>query len=65
MRQEKFIHVGSFVAKVEVGLVYDDDSWSPCLSLEDARKLDKIRMALQEGDIQAAAKYAQIFQLTP
>ena len=64
-RQERFIHVGSFVAKVEVRLIYDDDSWSPCLSLEDARKLDKIRMALQEGDIKGAARYAQIFQLTP
>ncbi len=34
-RQEKFIHVGNFVAKVEVDLVYSENSWSPCLSLAD------------------------------
>ena len=54
-RQEKFIHVGNFVAKVEVDLVYSEDSWSPCLSLADARKLDEIRKALQKGDIKTAA----------
>jgi len=64
-RQEKFIHVGNFVARVEVDLVYNEDSWSPCLTLEDAQRLDKIRMALQKGDIKAAAQNAQIFQLTP
>lgn len=64
-RQEKFIHVGNFVAKVEVDLVNSEDSWSPCLSFADAQKLDKIRIALQKGDIKAAAQNAQIFQLTP
>ena len=64
-RQEKFIHVGNFVDRVEVDLVYTEGSWSPCLTLEDARILDKIRMALQKGDIKAAAQNAQIFQLTP
>ncbi len=39
-RQEKFIHVGNFVARVEVDLIYTEDSWSPCLSLADAQKLD-------------------------
>ena len=64
-RQEKFIHVGNFVARVEVDLIYTEDSWSPCLSLADAQKLDEIRMALQKGDFKAAAQNAQIFQLTP
>ncbi|NCB40446.1 MAG: hypothetical protein EOM80_16930 [Erysipelotrichia bacterium] len=64
-RQEKFIHVGNFVAKIEVDLVYNENSWSPCLSLADAKKLDEIRMALQKGDIKTAARNAQIFQLTP
>ncbi len=64
-RQEKFIHVGNFVAKIEVDLVYNENSWSPCLSLDDAKKLDEIRMALQKGDFETAAQNAQIFQLTP
>ncbi len=64
-RQEKFIHVGNFVAKVELDLVNSEDSRFPCLSFADAQRLDKIRIALQKGDIKAAAQNAQIFQLTP
>ena len=64
-RQEKFIHVGNLVARVEVDLIYTDDTWSPCLSLADAQRLDEIRTALQKGDIKTASRNAQIFQLTP
>jgi hypothetical protein len=35
------------------------------LSLEDAHKLDDVREALRRGDIEAAAKLARIFKLTP
>ena len=55
-RQEKFIHVGNLVARVEVDLIYTDDTWSPCLSLADAQRLDEIRTALQKGDIKTASR---------
>ena len=42
-----------------------DEDWSPYLSLEDAYKLDDVREALRRGDVEAAAKLARVFKLTP
>jgi len=39
--------------------------WSPYLSLEDARKLEAVRLALREGNIAEASKYGRVFELTP
>ena len=64
-RYVKLVHEGRFAAEVEVELIYDDQGWSPYLSLEDACKLDDVREALREGDVEAAAKLAQVYRLTP
>jgi hypothetical protein len=64
-RQLKLVHEGEYVAAVEVELIYDDQGWSPYLSLEDAFKLDDVREALRKGDIAAASELAQVFRLTP
>lgn len=61
----KLIHEGQYAAEVEVELIYDDQGWSPYLSIEDAYKLDDVRDALRRGDIEAAAKLARVFRLTP
>ena len=61
----KYIHVGEYVAEVDVTLIVTDDEWSPYLSLEDARRLDNVRTALQSGDLQEAAKFGQIFRMMP
>ena len=61
----KLIHEGQYVAEVDVELVETDEGWSPCLSLEDAYKLDDVRDALRRGDIRAATRQARIFNLTP
>jgi hypothetical protein len=61
----KLIHEGQYAAEVEVELIYDDQGWSPYLSVEDAYKLDDVRDALRRGDIEAAAKLARVFRLTP
>jgi hypothetical protein len=63
--QLKLIREGQYAAEVEVELIYDDQGWSPYLSLEDAYKLDDVRDALRRGDIEAAAKLARVFKLTP
>ena len=68
MRQRnslKLIHEGGFAAEVTVELVYDDESWSPTMSLDDARKLDTVRLALKRGDIAEAAKHGRVFELKP
>jgi hypothetical protein len=62
---EKFVHVGEYVARVEIEVIYSENSWSPCMQLKDAQKLDEIRQALKTGDFNAASKLAHIFKLTP
>ena len=61
----KLIHEGGYAAEVTVELVYDEESWSPTMSLDDARKLDTVRLALQRGDIAEAAKHGRVFELKP
>ena len=62
---KKLLHEGQYAAEVNVELIYADDGWSPYLSLADAQKLDDVREALRRGDLQAAAKLARVFRLTP
>ena len=64
-RNSKLIHVGKYLAEIEVDLLQTDEGWSPYLSLEDAYKLDELRAALERGDLEAAARNARLFTLTP
>jgi len=64
-KKSKYVHEGKYVAEVEVALVEDDTGWSPYLSVEDAYKLDDVREALRQGDIESAAKYGRIYELRP
>ena len=61
----KYLHEGNYVAEVEVEFIETEESWSPCMSLEEACKLDDIRDCLKRGDLETAAKYAKIYVLTP
>jgi hypothetical protein len=61
----KLIHEGRCAAEVAVELIEDDTSWSPYLSLEDAKMLDAVRLALRRGDVAEAAKHGRVFELTP
>jgi len=61
----ELIHEGRYAAEVEIELHYTDESWSPTMSLDDARKLETVRLALKRGDIAEAAKYGRVFELTP
>jgi hypothetical protein len=45
--------------------LYDDESWSPTMSLDDARKLEAVQLALRRGDVAEAAKHGRVFELTP
>jgi len=64
-KQTKLIHVGEYIAEIEVELTITDDEWSPYLSLADAYKLDDVRQALKQKDIATASKYGQVYKLTP
>lgn len=64
-RRTELIREGRYAAEVEIELEYDEESWSPTMSLEEARRLERIRSALRRGDHAEAGKEARIFELTP
>lgn len=64
-QRTKLIHEGRYLAEVSVELLVTDDEWSPCLSVEDAYRLDDVREALKKGDTQTAARYGRVYSLTP
>jgi len=49
-RTIKLIHEGRYAAEVPVELIEDDTGWSPYLSVEDAKKLDAVRLALRRAE---------------
>lgn len=62
----RLVREGEFVAEVDVELVEAEGGWTPCLSLEDAYKLDDVRDALRAGDIERASLLAErVYRLTP
>ena len=61
----EFVHEGKYAAEVAVDLIEDETAWSPYLSPEDARKLDTVRKALREGDLNTAAQFGRVFELLP
>ena len=64
-KKSKYVHEGQYVAEVKVALVEDDTGWSPYLSVEDANKLDDVRDALRQGDLESASRYGRIYELRP
>ena len=65
----RLVREGEWVAEVQVRLIEEVDKhegWAPYMSLEDAYKLDDVREALREGDIELASKWAEnVYRLTP
>ncbi|MFW5882930.1 MAG: hypothetical protein ACOCVG_01025 [Verrucomicrobiota bacterium] len=64
-KRTKFIHAGNYAAEVEVELIEEQAGWSPCLSLEDACKLDEVYAALKQGDVKKAAQFGKVYELHP
>jgi hypothetical protein len=61
----KLVREGPYLAEVPVEVIRDEEDWSPRLSVDDARKLETVRLALRAGDLATAAKYGQVFKMTP
>jgi hypothetical protein len=61
----ELVHEGRFVAKVPVNLIETAGDWSPYLPLDDAEKLDKVRLAPRAGNLKAASALARVYELTP
>jgi hypothetical protein len=62
---KRLVHVGKYLAEVEVENMPDDEAWGPYLSLDDALKLERVEKALKAGDLKGAAKEARIYELRP
>ena len=63
--QTKMVYEGNYVAEVDIELIINEDEWAPYVSLEDAYKLDDVRAALRNNDLETATKLARVFELTP
>ena len=63
--KQKLIHEGNYIAELDVELIEADSGWTPLISLDDAYKLDDVRLALRRGDIKLASRLARVFSLTP
>ena len=61
----ELVREGRYLTEVPVTLIETGSRWSPYLSLEDAEKLDEVRLALRRGDIEAAARLGTVYELTP
>jgi hypothetical protein len=62
----KLVREGDLVAEVNVQLLDDAGPWSPVLSVDQAARLDEVRLALRAGDLRHAAQLAtHVYRLTP
>lgn len=61
----ELVHEGRFAAEVDVTEIETGSEWSPYYDLASIQKLDQVRLALRQGNIQAAAKLARIYELRP
>lgn len=63
--RSKLIHEGSCIAEVHIELIEMDEGWSPLISMDDANRLDDVRAALRNGDLERAARLSRVYTLTP
>ncbi len=61
----EFVREGKYAAEVPVELIEEEGGWSPYLSLDDARKLEAVRLALRQGNVATASRYGRVFELLP
>ncbi len=61
----KLVQEGQSATEVHVESTYTEKAWSPYLSLADALKLDDVRIALPQRDLELASRLARVFKLVP
>jgi hypothetical protein len=64
-KHTKLVHEGDYVAEVDVELMDSDKGWGPYLPIEEAAKLDRLRLALRDNDLATALNMARVYRLTP
>jgi hypothetical protein len=61
----EFVCEGHYIAEVDVQLIESLREWSPYYSLDDAQKLDAVRLALRHGDLDRARQLARVYEAPP
>lgn len=61
----KHIHEGKYAADVRITLHYDGSGWDPTIDSGDIEKLERVTIALRQGDIAGASKDAKVYELLP
>jgi hypothetical protein len=64
-KSTKFLREGGYAAEVPIELIEELGGWSPYLSIDDARKIEEVRLALRRGDVAPASRYGRVFEVTP
>lgn len=64
-KHTELVREGDWLAEVTVDLIETPEPWAPYLSLDDADRLDDVRLALRRGDLPAARRLARVYRLTP
>lgn len=67
-KHTELLREGDYLAEVDVELLQDDTAdrgWGPYYSLDDAKKLQSVRIALRSRNLADAMKLARVYRLTP
>ena len=60
----RHIRHGDLIAEIDIQLnVYASKSWSPTLDLETIRKIERVRKALESGDLDQVRSEARLYRL--
>jgi len=62
---QKLVHEGRYAAEVSIEVSDQPEAWGATISLEDARRLDRARMALRAGNLAEASRYGRVFEMLP
>ena len=61
----QMVYGDGYVPEVDISLIDTDQGWTPCITMEDAYKIDEVRESLRKCDIERISKMAWVFTLTP
>lgn len=61
--QTQLLHVGDYMAKLEIELEEEPEAWGPHVAPEALRRVDSVRAALKRGDVEAASKLAEVYEV--
>ena len=64
-RAVEFAREGNYAAEVPFDLIVEDGGWSRYFSVDDAGKLEAVRLALRQHDLGTAARHSRVFELVP